>query len=583
MRWCRTWRLPAAVTECITANVPWCSRFECHSTEQAFRAQLQPRVARRTILLHTLSLALRASACAWAVVFETLRPSQTFTWDRGDTRLCGILAALVVAGLEAAICTLLLLASCCRSASWSRWEVVSTSTTALMCAASAWSRSRPWSVLLGMHLGETEAGVARTEEIMSVFGMAAMSTGFFALVPVRLVAWPVAPACSLVSYLLLLAIAGPTDQDILLWSLGALVLAFCLPLGSFRDRELHERELWLAGKEPSEREMLADIVFTMSDRFTLTRTCAAVHDRFFGQNAEGLVFTTLLPRAERTRFIKTIDSVRSARRTDSATVTLFLPRGPLKVQLCVEQVVPPDESQAANSFRIGVRILDDVQSPMNAHSRQVSGGSHSVASVPEDMQVPHLHLSGMAFSEVMPGMRVASEGSIFGCLSVVPSDLWNSEVEATTLTWTHAAGTQTEGGHAEAAVNTSVVMQGSSFRCSTCCRPPRSPKRSATAVRRSLFTAHELIRYSGSEFDGFWGVVWPQHPPPNTWLRHLSIYAGHVLLGDNSEAQLMQAGELGPVLLCGGELRLLDDGRIERIGQSGSSVVFALEASVEDI
>lgn len=66
--------------------------------------------------------------------------------------------------------------------------------------------------------------------------------------------------------------------------------------------------------------MLADIVFTMSDRFTLTRTCAAVHDRFFGQNAEGLVFTTLLPRAERTRFIKTIDSVRSARRTDSATV-----------------------------------------------------------------------------------------------------------------------------------------------------------------------------------------------------------------------------------------------------------------------
>lgn len=83
---------------------------------------------------------------------------------------------------------------------------------------------------------------------MSVFGMAAMSTGFFALVPVRLVAWPVAPACSLVSYLLLLAIAGPTDQDILLWSLGALVLAFCLPLGSFRDRELHERELWLAGR-----------------------------------------------------------------------------------------------------------------------------------------------------------------------------------------------------------------------------------------------------------------------------------------------------------------------------------------------
>lgn len=82
--------------------------------------------------------------------------------------------------------------------------------------------------------------------------------------------------------------------------------------------------------------------------------------------------------------------------------------------------------------------------------------------------------------------------------------------------------------------------------------------------------------YQGTEFNGFWQVVLPIDPPPNAWLQRLCIYQGRVLLGDDSEAQLLQATEEGTVYLCGGELHLLADGHLERIGQSGASVIFAL-------
>lgn len=45
--------------------------------------------------------------------------------------------------------------------------------------------------------------------------------------------------------------------------------------------------------------------------------------------------------------------------------------------------------------------------------------------------------------------------------------------------------------------------------------------------------------FTGDTFNGFWkAIVEDGAMVPNEWLRHLTIYQGRVLLGDDSEARL---------------------------------------------
>jgi len=82
--------------------------------------------------------------------------------------------------------------------------------------------------------------------------------------------------------------------------------------------------------------------------------------------------------------------------------------------------------------------------------------------------------------------------------------------------------------------------------------------------------------YRGVEFNGCW-VAEPNPPDVelNQWLQHFCILNGHAVLGDDTEAPLLQVGKSGPVLLCGGEVRIAEDGRLVRRGKSGRVVEFS--------
>jgi len=157
----------------------------------------------------------------------------------------------------------------------------------------------------------------------------------------------------------------------------------------------------------------------------------------------------------------------------------------------------------------------------------------------------------------------------------------------------------------DAAVNTEIVMDGFTFRCTACSKPPKAPVEGRLAFApvvpgpraRQLISKldrtkwkrqpgqqksgtperneRNTVRYRGSRFDGLW-VAEPDEdsPDPAEWLTALRISQGNVVMGDGSTAQLMHSVANDSVLLCGGELRLQDDGILIRVGRSGIPIPF---------
>lgn len=66
--------------------------------------------------------------------------------------------------------------------------------------------------------------------------------------------------------------------------------------------------------------------------------------------------------------------------------------------------------------------------------------------------------------------------------------------------------------------------------------------------------------YRGSEFDGLWRPRRSKgDADASEWMRRLFVLGGTAVMGDGSEANLVQVGKRGQVLLCGGELQLHKD------------------------
>jgi len=171
-----------------------------------------------------------------------------------------------------------------------------------------------------------------------------------------------------------------------------------------------------------------------------------------------------------------------------------------------------------------------------------------------------------------------------------------------------------------ASVNTSVVMDGFSFRCVACSRPPaprlhskdscapvvpgpqaqvliekldrqkgvrRSPSPASTCEAQWRNSEPAIVArpsdevmqtYEGRAFDGCWEAHADVQQMCSDWIRRFHISAGGVVLGDGEKTQLTQRGTGGPVYLCNGEVwevwvekggRLF--GKAERGGRSSSS------------
>lgn len=476
---------------------------------------------------------------------------------------------------------------------------------------------------------------ARGGEAVAVLGAAAMATSFWAFIRVRFTCFAVIPVCALSSYVLMLVALGSPEPEWIPHNLGALALLLVLPMGaSTRQEEALQRgdsftekvekaEKAEKGDLPSREysgmtgvtSIPSDITFHLSRNFTLTKTNCAVHDPFFGQRAEGLPFTRMLACMDRLRFQELIDAACTSKQREYANMTLLLPGGPLPVALSAEQA-EPNVADGDGDFVIGVTVIDhpDLELSTFDRGRQVSGGR--IPTVPEDLPISTVPGSVLDVAPEVLDFPPRSMGSL-PFMGVCPSDtsLFHfsdiSEVFPDTACNVHrrmsanaTIATQTDPlvQRVDMGVNTTIVMDQFSFRCTTCSKPPSAPRyyspdRCAPVLPGAHNMASKLDRsrrkrpgdpdqahYRGGEYNGFWEAFSPCDPPPNMWLRQLCIFEGQALLGDDTEACLVQVGGAdGGVFLCGGELKLGCDGCLERIGQSGSSVWFRLKGRCEDL
>jgi len=353
----------------------------------------------------------------------------------------------------------------------------------------------------------------------------------------------------------------------------------------------------------------ADMAFDMSESCHLLQTCAAVHDRFFGRPADGLCLSSILARPERIQLDTMLDAaVVSQTPQFLDCCTLNLQQGPVRVSL---QAAP-----LGGRFRVGVRVLEEtpvlrVLEPELGHGRSSDlpadpARSSSASSLTRFHGIIPSHgVEGAA----VPSMGALSELSLMtGRHSDSAVSLAYSEytVRQTPLTYPVTIATQTEGAAqlelVEQGVNTDIVMSGFSFRCVVCSKPPPLrrtcsdedeicapvvPGPQARAIMEKLDRKKGVIRASeraGTDgdcrfctdpaFDGLWTVA-PQHANEvNEWMSRLTITSGRAILGDGSEAYMMQIGKRGPILLRGGVMQICSDDRISRTGKGGRVIEF---------
>lgn len=234
--------------------------------------------------------------------------------------------------------------------------------------------------------------------------------------------------------------------------------------------------------------------------------------------------------------------------------------------------------------------------------------AHGVPPLPPTMQLAPSDDSGLSAQTSEDSVFWYSESTIAARRSSQDS---RREVRKPTA----ATAAQTEAPPCvETAVNTDIVMDEFGFRCAACSKPPVPPviksksegcapvvpgpmalaliakldrKKGVSRSTASSTSSEGGARgspthyyFRGPEFNGCWVAERSDGSGDiNSWLRHFAILNGHAVLGDDSEVPLLRVGTSGPVLLCGGHVQLLDDGRLVRRGKSGATVVFSRAAA----
>jgi len=214
--------------------------------------------------------------------------------------------------------------------------------------------------------------------------------------------------------------------------------------------------------------------------------------------------------------------------------------------------------------------------------------------------------SAGAWMQVVPSIFSDLESSVVANRISLDSSLWFSESSggrSRTLRppSKRNSGAQTEApteAHpevADAAVNTDVVMDAFSFRCTACSKPPTGPRfydaegiapvvpgPEAQAIMHKLDRKKGVRRESSPhsivcgrpEFNGIWEAVTDQDSSISDWLMNFQVLNGRVILGDDSEVCLEQVRPEGAVFLCGGKVHLRPDGALVRVGRSGVQIEF---------
>lgn len=626
---------PSVAKACVTpdelpAGASLSSRGSSRELERAFRARLQPDVAWWTIIYYSVVVLLLAASFACEVILPngSVDAHEEPLAVVGGTMLAHLVLWVVV------------------SAAWWAdrgcrlpWDAMSVCVAAVVCMAHPWIDA--W--------GGPGRLADRVAERSLVFRTAALSVGFAAYVPVASSHLLVVPLCSIASYALLLGTFGATDARDLPVLLGTL----CLPLlslgGNLRRRELCEKAAWLAelaARERPETPDDADFAFVVSEGCCLLRTNSEMHDGLLGRKAEGFCLASLLPPAERVRLQDLLDEVEttSAART-LEPCTLRLPRGHVRASLRVAPLEHSREGHDGASFRIGLRIVQDsaqkqgeeekqhqpfreeIRRPSFAGAGERSESLHERPEVwPFEAAVPvptssSFRRTRSQKASLYGGISEFGEGTQSLSLHRVPSWLMSDDG---TLDFSESTGrpsrpvttasecTQTTAPRrVDVGVSTSIVMDGFSFRCAACCRPPapplyspdgsapvvpgprahaliakldrqkgvrrsRSPSPPLASPRRNSEPAvvpgpseEALQSYKGHAFDGTWEVRPDDAPTCSAWLRRFHISAGRVVLNDGTRTKLTQRGAHGPVQLCHGEVVVQSGGRLLRRGRSG--------------
>lgn len=332
--------------------------------------------------------------------------------------------------------------------------------------------------------------------------------------------WLLIPLASIAAYAVLAATVDTSEPC----DIPALLGTLCLPLlalgGNLRRRGVCERAaleaeaLYLERRETQVPE--TDLTFFLSEDCCLLRTTPAVHDGLLGQKAEGLCFASFLAPKERVRLQELLDEVESSGDARALeTCTLRLPRGEVQVSMIVALLDPSRTGDDGASFRVGLIIAAGTpQQPQQQQELQRLHDPRTITIVaPTGSE--RMHLMSEALVPVRTGSfrrtRSRKDSSCLGgdldvldvhrVISDLPmsapsqggvSDVGTFIVSESTYRFsrptTKAASTQTEAPlRAEVAVSTSVVMDGFSFRCLACSKPPAprlySPDRCASTLR----------------------------------------------------------------------------------------------------
>jgi len=394
----------------------------------------------------------------------------------------------------------------------------------------------------------------------------------------------------------------------------------------------------------------SDLVVRLTDGLAL-RATSAPHDAFFGRDAEGYKFDRFLPVQDSERFSELMANVAATRRPHRSVVAIATAQGFVEAELTAGIDVARAEG-GATRYVVGLRVLgalpdagesfEDSPPVPSEHGRNLVADAVARVNLrdtvgrrhppepwdPAAMQdqksstellngdgahrdaAPHPHrrrpllpfLQRGGPERAASGLEQSPGHSSLGLSS-------NTEVSELEEVFERARSAASQAasptGRVDAAVNTTIVMDGMSFRCTLCSKPPRTPRlydpeaiapvmpgRMAQALIAKLDRKKGLKPtspvsdrsrrdgdarlYRGPDFNGCWAVSTEEGARlASDWLRSFEIRNGLVHLGDGTEAKLVQlGGPHGPVLLRGGSLRRRADGCLVRAGKSGVDFEF---------
>jgi len=588
-------------------------RFAAASDERDFVRDLRAKLSGRVVAYHWATFVLRAAILILSLVEAS---GDAFPHFFGAPALGLLLQAVVCLTFSVVWFSNGVLQR------WWNWEVTGIASTAILCAA----------VPLTSQQLPADAAVP-PDETTHFLCTVTMVLAFSIFVPVRHMMRSIVPISAFCAHAVLAAplacISDPAFAHLML-----LAVFFAVLLEGSRCVEIQERERWSGRKRmltslEVHAKIRCDIFFDVTEALTCTGTTMA-HDMFFGTHVEGSLFTNFLAGLDGHRFQDLLQNLPAHGPSDTLQAALQSSQGLVDVGI---SVIDLGRGSDRGRYLVGIRVLEDCvsgacsdgtdritpiseEAPVDflpgapaAEGAELAVGTET--SVRRDRSDPMRHVGSDRSSHRSHSGRRRAVGSwmqkVFSekssCsidslgLSSFADDEIGRESHRTTRTMVEKI---------DASVNTTVVMDGFSFRCVNCSKPPKNPrfydsgsfapvvpgpealsliaklnkKKGIKAVLEAPGAAAQqresvtFVPYTGTKFDGSWRLISPSDELVSQWLHTLEIANGRVRRSDGNEEQLQQPPGGGPVQLRGGSMILRQPGYLVRTGRSGVAFHF---------